>query len=179
MDREPAGVALLALLLALSWWGAHRWRQRRVRAHAIKWLLLAPTTLFVGFQVYAVLVGNVEPISQAVQATPPGSLERYLAVFVPGTLVAVLYAALLAYPLWAVFGPWQLVLTAMLFAFVRVVQAPYTAFASPRTLGDKVAMTELALCVIAMAVAVGALQWWRGGAGRRRAIGHSDDGANP
>ena len=29
-------------------------------------------------------------MSQAVKAAPPGSLDRHLAVFVPGTLVAVL-----------------------------------------------------------------------------------------
>ncbi len=159
MDRNPNGLALLLALLALSWWGAHRWRARGMQPNWPVRLLLWLTTLFVGFQVYAVLVGNLDFMNEVIKAAPPGSLERYLAVFVPGTLVAVLYAAMLAYPLWAVFGPWQLVLTAMVFGFVRLVQAPYTAFEAPRTLGDKVAMTELALCVMVMAVVVGGLQW--------------------
>jgi hypothetical protein len=169
MDRNPNGLALLLALLALSWWGAHRWRQRGVRPNWLVRVLLWFTTLFVGFQVYAVLVGNLDFMNQVIKATPPGSLERYVAVFVPGTLVAVLYAAMLAYPLWAVFGPWQLVLTAMVFGFVRFVQAPYTVFDAPRTLGDKVAMTELALCVMVMALVVAVLQW-RLGAPRKGEI---------
>lgn len=163
MDREPRGLALLGLLLALSWWGAHRWRQRGLRASWLTWLLLGPTALFVGVLLYAVLVGNMDLLNLVVKATPPGSLERYVAIFVPAILVAVLYAGLLAYPLWAVLGAWQLVPTAMVFAFVRMVQAPYLAFHAPRTLGDKVAMTELALCVMAMAMVVAGLQWRLGG----------------
>jgi branched-subunit amino acid transport protein AzlD len=58
-----------------------------------------------------------------------------------------------------VFGPWQLVLTVIVVAFVRFVQAPYTVFDAPRTLGDKVALTELALCVMVMALVVAMLQW--------------------
>lgn len=111
MDRDPNGLALLMALLALSWWGAHRWRERGVRPNWLVRVLLWFTTLFVGFQVYAVLVGNLDFMNQVVKAAPPGSLERYVAVFVPGTLVAVLYAGMLAYPLWAVFGPWQLMHT--------------------------------------------------------------------
>ncbi|WP_286743706.1 hypothetical protein [Aquabacterium sp. UBA2148] len=174
MDRDPNGLALLLALLALSWWGAHRWRQRGVRPNWLVRVLLWCTTLFVGFQVYAVLVGNLDFMNQVIKAAPPGSLERYLAVFVPGTLVAVLYAAMLAYPLWAVFGPWQLVLTAMVFAFVRFVQAPYTVFDAPRTLGDKVAMTELALCVMVMALVVAVLQWRLGRRGAGRMPGRCD-----
>lgn len=159
MDRDPNGLALLLALLALSWWGAHRWRTQGVRPHWVLRVLLWLAAFLVGFQVYAVLVGNVDVMHHAIKAAPPGSLERYLAVFVPGTLVAVLYAAMLAYPLWALFGPGQLVLTLMVFGFVRFVQAPYTAFAAPRTLGDKVALAELGMCVLVMALAVAVLQW--------------------
>jgi len=159
MDRDPNGLALLLALLALSWWGAHRWRTQGVRPHWGLRVLLWLAAFLVGFQVYAVLVGNVDVMHDAVKAAPPGSLERYLAVFVPGTLVAVLYTAMLAYPLWALFGPGQLVLTLMVFGFVRFVQAPYTAFAAPRTLGDKVALAELGMCVMVMALVVALLQW--------------------
>lgn len=159
MDRDPNGLALLLALLALSWWGAHRWRTQGVRPHWVLRVLLWLAAFLVGFQVYAVLVGNVDVMHHAIKAAPPGSLERYLAVFVPGTLVAVLYAAMLAYPLWALFGPGQLVLTLMVFGFVRFVQAPYTAFAAPRTLGDKVALAELGMCVLVMAMTVAVLQW--------------------
>lgn len=159
MDRNPNGLALLLGLLALSWWGAHRWRQEGLRPNWPLRLLLWLTTLFVGFQLYAVLVGNMDLMNHAIRATEPGSRARYMAVFVPGAMVALLYAAMLAYPLWAVFGPAQLVLTAMVFVFVRFVQAPYTVFEAPRTLGDKVELAELGMCVMVMAMVVAGLQW--------------------
>lgn len=171
MDRDPNGLALLLALLALSWWGGHRWREQGVRPHWLLRVLLWLTALFVGFQVYAVLVGNVDLLNLAIQATEPGSAARYVAVFVPSAVVAVLYAAMLAYPLWAVFGPGQLVLTALVFVFVRFVQAPYTAFAAPRTLGDKVALAELAMCVMVMSLVVLALQWRLGVTNERRTRG--------
>lgn len=159
MDRDPNGLALLLALLALSWWGGHRWREQGVRPRWLTRVLLWLTALFVCFQVYAVLVGNVDLLNHAIQATEPGSRARYVAVFVPSAVVALLYAAMLAYPMWAVFGPGQLVLTALVFVFVRFVQAPYTTFAAPRTLGDKVALAELAMCLMVMALVVLALQW--------------------
>lgn len=159
MDRNPNGLALLLALLTLSWWGAHRWRQDGLSPNWPMRLLLWLTTLFVGFQVYAVLVGNVDLMNHAIRATEPGSRARYVAVFVPGAVVALLYAAMLAYPLWALFGPGQLVLTALVFVFVRFVQAPYTVFDAPRTLGDKVELAELGMCVMVMALVVAAMQW--------------------
>ena len=77
----------------------------------------------------------------------------------PSAVVALLYAAMLAYPMWALFGMGQLVLTGIVFAFVRFVQAPYTVFDAPRTLGDKVALAELGMCVMVMTLVVAALQW--------------------
>lgn len=169
MDRNPNGLALLLALLALSWWGAHRWRERGVQPNWLVRSLLWLTALFVGFQLYAVLVGNVELLNVAIKATEPGSQARYVAVFMPSAVVALLYAAMLAYPMWALFGMGQLVLTGIVFAFVRFVQAPYTVFDAPRTLGDKVALAELGMCVMVMTLVVAALQW-RLGAPRKGEI---------
>lgn len=159
IDRDPNGMALLLALLAVSWWGAHRWRELNVSPGWLLRLTLWLTALFVGFQVYAVLVGNVDLLNHAIKATEPGSKARYAAVFVPSAVVALLYAAMLAYPMWALFGPGQLVLTVVVFGFVRFVQAPYTAFEAPRTLGDKVEVAELGMCVLVMALVVAVLQW--------------------
>lgn len=169
MDRNPNGLALLLALLALSWWGAHRWREHGVQPNWLVRSLLWLTALFVGFQLYAVLVGNVELLNVAIKATEPGSQARYVAVFMPSAVVALLYAAMLAYPMWALFGMGQLVLTGIVFAFVRFVQAPYTVFDAPRTLGDKVALAELGMCVMVMTLVVAALQW-RLGAPRKGEI---------
>lgn len=171
MDRTPNSMALLMALLALTWWGSHRWRQSGEQAGWLLRLTLWFTTLFVGFQMYAVLIGNGDLLQMAIEATKPGSQARYVAVFVPSAVVALLYAAALAYPLWAVFGPWQLVLTGMVFWFVRFVQAPYTVFDAPRSLGDKVALAELAMCVMVMALVVLALQWRLGVTNERRTRG--------
>lgn len=170
MDRNPNGLALLLALLALSWWGAHRWRERGVQPNWLVRALLWLTALFVGFQLYAVLVGSVELLNVAIKATEPGSQARYVAVFMPSAVVALLYAAMLAYPMWAVFGMGQLVLTGIVFAFVRFVQAPYTVFDAPRTLGDKVALAEIGMCVMVMALVVAALQWRLGSSPRKGEI---------
>lgn len=167
MDRNPNGMALLLALLALSWWGGHRWRERGVRPNWLVRVLLWLTALFVGFQLYAVLVGSVDLMNHAIKATEPGSQARYVAVFVPSAVVALLYAAMLAYPMWAVFGMGQLVLTAIVFFCVRLIQAPYTLFDAPRTLGDKVALAELAMCVMVMALVVAVLQWRLGSSPRK------------
>jgi len=159
MDRNPNGMALLLALLALSWWGGHRWRAQGVQPNWLVRLLLWFTALFVGFQLYAVLVGSVELLNVAIKATEPGSQARYVAVFMPSAVVALLYAAMLAYPMWAVFGLGQLVLTGIVFLSVRFIQAPYTVFDAPRSLGDKVALAELGMCVMVMALVVAVLQW--------------------
>lgn len=159
MGRDANGIALLLALLALSWWGAHRWRREGVQPNWLLRVLLWLTALFVGFQVYAVLLVNLDLHRPLLQAAERGSAMQSTLMFVPGLLMASLYAALLAYPMWALFGRWQLVLTLMVFGFVRFVQAPHGVFGAPRTLGDAVAMSELAMAVLVMTLAVGALQW--------------------
>lgn len=162
MAREPNGIALLMALLALSWWGAHRWREQGVRPHPLVRVLLWLTALFVGFQVYAVLLINVDVLRPLLRVTAPGSVAQFMSLFAPGLVLGGLYAALLAYPMWALFGRGQLVLTLIVFGFLRLVQAPHHVFAAPRTLGDAVAMTELAVAVLVMTLTVGALQWCLG-----------------
>ncbi len=159
MEREPNGIALLMALLALSWWGAHRWREQGVRPNPLVRVLLWLTALFVGFQVYAVLLINVDLLRPLLRVTEPGSATQFMSLFVPGLVLGGLYAALLAYPMWALFGRGQLVLTLIVFGFLRLVQAPHQWFAAPRTLGDTVAMTELVLAVLVMTLTAGALQW--------------------
>lgn len=159
MAREPNGMALLMALLALSWWGAHRWREQGVRPNALVRVLLWLTALFVGFQLYAVLLTNVDLLTPLLRATEPGSATRFVSMFVPGLVLGGLYAALLAYPMWALFGRAQLVLTLIVFGLLRLVQAPHHLFAAPRTLADTVAMTELMSAVLVMTLTVGALQW--------------------
>ncbi|OGA80798.1 MAG: hypothetical protein A2711_06425 [Burkholderiales bacterium RIFCSPHIGHO2_01_FULL_63_240] len=159
MAREPNGMALLMALLALSWWGAHRWREQGVRPNALVRVLLWLTALFVGFQLYAVLLTNVDLLTPLLRATEPGSATRFVMMFVPGLVLGGLYAALLAYPMWALFGRGQLVLTLVVFGLLRLVQAPHHLFAAPRTLADTVAMTELMSAVLVMTLTVGALQW--------------------
>lgn len=159
MAREPNGMALLMALLALSWWGAHRWREQGVRPNALVRVLLWLTALFVGFQLYAVLLTNVDLLTPLLRATEPGSATRFVSMFVPGLVLGGLYAALLAYPMWALFGRAQLALTLVVFGLLRLVQAPHHLFAAPRTLADTVAMTELMSAVLVMTLTVGALQW--------------------
>lgn len=159
MAREPNGMALLMALLTLSWWGAHRWREQRVRPNALVRVLLWLTALFVGFQLYAVLLTNVDLLTPLLRATEPGSATRFVMMFVPGLVLGGLYAALLAYPMWALFGRAQLVLTLIVFGLLRLVQAPHHLFVAPRTLADTVAMTELMSAVLVMTLTVGALQW--------------------
>lgn len=83
-------------------------------------------------------------------------------------LLGGLYAALLAYPMWVLFGRRQLVLTLIVFGFLRLLQAPHL-FAMPRTLGDTAAMAELMSAVLVMTLTVGALQWCLGHPPRREA----------
>jgi len=159
MDRTPNSMALLMALLALTWWGSHRWRQSGEQAGWLLRLTLWFTTLFVGFQMYAVATGHGDMLNLAIAVTEPNSKARHLALLASSAMVALLYCAALAYPLWAVFGPSQLVLTGLVFLFVRYVQVPHAVFDAPRSIGETLALAELGMCMGVMVLAVVGLQW--------------------
>jgi len=159
MDRTPNSMALLMALLALTWCGSHRWRQSGVQAGWLLRLTLWLTTLFVGFQMYAVATGNGDMLNLAIAVTEPSSKARHLALLASSAMVTLLYCAALANPLWAAFGPSQLVLTGLVFLFVRYVQVPHAVFDAPRSIGETLALAALGMCMGVMVLAVVGLQW--------------------